>query len=440
MPRPQTYLLSPADVTMTQSRARELRLAALLKEKNELLAQREKLLADLRSLDLRIGHISSVYGKVHNEELPISKLPSELLHMVLRVMRADTDPSEDFSMRPEIIFSAVCSRWRRATLSFADLWNSFRTRHPSELAYHRLIAYLERSGMLPVDLWFDFKSVGPHDLPDGFHLLRESMKHVHRWRSFTVLTEIETPILFLATGLSDKEAPLLETLILLANRPSSGFDPTDTNVALSISRGTSLTGGTPKLHYICLNELGGSVFLPPITTISDLRLDMHRGKKSGGSPSGAQPRSPSPRSQSSDSGRYRRRRRRRSSGERRAGSDDESEDEREGRSGSPQSRKTEEVVEVERERTDSAPTSAASSLGVVTGASIKEKGILTPDPSVYQASGLSRVVNGEGEEVTADKAKPVSAHERNMINLQTAAGVLLLSVAAAAVIWKVKPE
>lgn len=165
---------------------------------------------------------------------------------------------------------------------------------------------------------------------------------------------------------------------------------------------------------------------------------------------------PSPRSQSSDSGRYRRRRRRRSSGGRESGNDSTDEEEQ-ARSRSPSRRAVGGVSAVEpteaesESRTDSAPTSAASSLGVVTGNSIKEKGILTPEASVYRPSALSAadsetVVEDEhsagaaGQTGPSAKGQATSAHERNMINLQTAAGVLLLSVAAAAVIWKVKPE
>ncbi|TEB19569.1 hypothetical protein FA13DRAFT_1758105 [Coprinellus micaceus] len=158
---------------------------------------------------------------------------------------------------------------------------------------------------------------------------------------------------------------------------------------------------------------------------------------------------PSPRSQSSDSGRYRRRRRRNREG-RRESEEESSGSEEEERSPSPAAGRGE--VEAERSVTEvrgkeetsesTAPTSAASSLGVVTGNIIKEKGLPTPDASVYKGAASSAA---DSETVVdADVGAPVSkvptAHERNMINLQTAAGVLLLSVAAAAVIWKVKPE
>ncbi|TEB31198.1 hypothetical protein FA13DRAFT_1569730, partial [Coprinellus micaceus] len=156
---------------------------------------------------------------------------------------------------------------------------------------------------------------------------------------------------------------------------------------------------------------------------------------------------PSPRSQSSDSGRYRRRRRRNRDGRRESEGESSGSDEEE-RSPSPAARRGEAEVEAERSVTEvrgkeetsesTAPTSAASSLGNI----IKEKGLPTPDASVYKGAASSAA---DSETVVdADVGAPVSkvptAHERNMINLQTAAGVLLLSVAAAAVIWKVKPE
>ncbi|KAF6743335.1 hypothetical protein DFP72DRAFT_1100492 [Ephemerocybe angulata] len=163
---------------------------------------------------------------------------------------------------------------------------------------------------------------------------------------------------------------------------------------------------------------------------------------------------PSPRSQSSDSGRYRRRVRRRNNAA--AAKKEESASASGGESGDTDEEGAERSV-----GSTSLATSASSSFGVSTGASalanatadtaedLKEKVMLaTPEASVYQdklttlSKGVvendAEVVKEESPEGVSEKA--VSDRERNMIHVQTAVGVLLLSVAAAAVIWKVKPE
>ncbi|KAF6746576.1 hypothetical protein DFP72DRAFT_1152264 [Ephemerocybe angulata] len=164
---------------------------------------------------------------------------------------------------------------------------------------------------------------------------------------------------------------------------------------------------------------------------------------------------PSPRSQSSDSGRYRRRVRRRNNAA--AAKKEESASASGGESGD-----TDEEEGAERSvGSTSLATSASSSFGVSTGASalanatadtaedLKEKVMLaTPEASVYQdkLTTLSKGVVENDAEVVKEEShedvsgKAVSDRERNMIHVQTAVGVLLLSVAAAAVIWKVKPE
>ncbi|KAF6741515.1 hypothetical protein DFP72DRAFT_1180477 [Ephemerocybe angulata] len=155
---------------------------------------------------------------------------------------------------------------------------------------------------------------------------------------------------------------------------------------------------------------------------------------------------PSPRSQSGDSGRYRRRVRRRNTAA--AAKKEESASASDGESGD-----TDEEEGVERSLgSTSLATSACSSFGVSTGASalanatadtaedLKEKVIpTTPEASVYQdkLTTLSKAVVEHDAEVVKEEphegvsGKAVSDRERNIIHVQTAVGVLLLSVAAA---------
>jgi len=75
-----------------------------------------------------------------------------------------------------------------------------------------------------------------------------------------------------------------------------------------------------------------------------------------------------------------------------------------------------------------------------------EKSLATPDPSVVDRLSLSGSVGSsvdaeDGEEVESELRKKGIEHQpMPFITVQAAVGVLVLSVAAAAVIWRVKPE
>lgn len=259
------------------SRNNHERLTRLLEEKDHLLAKRTQILADLKSIDRQIADVSTEYGKLHNEEQIINRIPDDIIHIILLHAKSMQRASKPIGRRAEILYSAICSRWREATLSFGDIWHTFRTSHPSHNAHNRLVACLERSGTHPLDLWFDFRPVGLHDLPDGFHLLRESIKYVQRWRTFTILTELETPLQFLLEHLRHSQAPLLESFTATTDR---AWECDMETATLSQAKPLMLQAGTPSLRYLCLNDLSALICLPPIDAITDLRLDMIEGVES----------------------------------------------------------------------------------------------------------------------------------------------------------------
>ncbi|KAJ7119431.1 hypothetical protein C8R44DRAFT_788052 [Mycena epipterygia] len=137
---------------------------------------------------------------------------------------------------------------------------------------------------------------------------------------------------------------------------------------------------------------------------------------------------PSPRSLSADSGHGRRRRKRSSS---------------RGRSGSPRGNGNAHTSAPESPVSDDAITELARN-----GRSV----LATPDPSVHASSLSSSDSRSLGPDFadtaptspTAEKSlhgpRALNANENTAMHIQTAIGVLVLSVAAAAVIWRVKPE
>ncbi|KAG5340641.1 hypothetical protein C0989_000896 [Termitomyces sp. Mn162] len=95
--------------------------------------------------------------------------------------------------------------------------------------------------------------------------------------------------------------------------------------------------------------------------------------------------------------------------------------------------KPEDVYEVPEEEEDGDDTV----LGVRSKSGAET--LATPESSVYLPS-KSKSTNGSAIGDNATSVKPVTRRERDLIQLQTAVGVLVLGVAAAAVLWRVKPE
>ncbi|KAK2459473.1 hypothetical protein APHAL10511_008507 [Amanita phalloides] len=75
-----------------------------------------------------------------------------------------------------------------------------------------------------------------------------------------------------------------------------------------------------------------------------------------------------------------------------------------------------------------------------------EKSLATPDPSVVDRASLSGSITSsvdpeEGDEPESEvRKKPVELEPVSLMNVQTAIGVLILGVATAAVVWRIKPE
>lgn len=164
---------------------------------------------------------------------------------------------------------------------------------------------------------------------------------------------------------------------------------------------------------------------------------------------------PSPRSQSSDSGRYRRRRRR-SSGSNRGRSPSRS------RSGSRERGLNDDDAVGDLDVESDAPPeeTIVSKLGLFsspnsprkTATRTTEHGqaaartLVTPEPTLYNLSTSPSSSPGSVdaerpvEDDTIATTEVVTHIHNSTINMHTALGVLVLSVAAAAVFWKVKPE
>ncbi|TFK17608.1 hypothetical protein FA15DRAFT_710632 [Coprinopsis marcescibilis] len=155
---------------------------------------------------------------------------------------------------------------------------------------------------------------------------------------------------------------------------------------------------------------------------------------------------PSPRSIVSESpGRYTNRRRRRRSSGSRGRSRSRSEDGVRGASPSPPERRgSSGTDEADGELHSEAGESSVSGSKVLDNGRTQShavRALATPEPSVYKA-GSSPVddEHGSREDLKGGVHTQGLPLHPNNINVQTAMGVLLLSVAAAAVIWKVKPE
>ncbi|KAI5885463.1 uncharacterized protein SCHCODRAFT_01136376 [Schizophyllum commune H4-8] len=204
---------APADVGSTSSATRDLELALEARRREALkrvLTQPEHPTqkAGSKSAKALIHSDSSSmsHRQAHNSQLPINRLPNELLCAIFFVC-GDPSPASvfprDSSMhdlhinplnlksysRNAILLGVVCSRWYRVTHGFPALWTLVDVEYPARYATNILKRCLAHSDGLPLTLWIS-ESVNPWfgmngEDPDP-RFMDLVAANAHRWREISI--------------------------------------------------------------------------------------------------------------------------------------------------------------------------------------------------------------------------------------------------------------
>ncbi|PPQ95945.1 hypothetical protein CVT26_016111 [Gymnopilus dilepis] len=258
----------------------EEEMAKLLKEQRKHEGKHARLTAELLQTEWAISNIRAKRGAIHNRKISVLNLPNEVTCIIFdyAFVHSVLSPNGSSSSKKiplfEVVASHVCHHWRFVALSYPQLWSHFRynsKRGPSLVSLAQFNAYMERSRNVGLELWFNFRAA-LGDLDDYIRLTRRALRHYKRWKRFTLLSDLESPVIevHLCMRRGSMSAPMLEHFALCAEKGNGteGFSGTITSM-----NGIIFKGGTPNLKSVSLDLTGAFFCLPSIRNVTTLHLE-----------------------------------------------------------------------------------------------------------------------------------------------------------------------
>lgn len=204
--------------------------------------------------------------KFIKDHAPISSLPSEILAAIFETGHTSQSPEDRF----EITISHVSQHWRDIAIGMPRLWTGIRGK---PLEPEAIAAYLQRSLKLPFDFRLESAVVDEtagyqETISTMFGLLRP---HIGRCRQLAIDSLTQPTMSDIFDSLRDISAPILESLFISCNRCRYYR-----NGQYSLSpRVEIFTGGAPSLTSIRFANVGLHQYLPPLQSLTVLRLIAH---------------------------------------------------------------------------------------------------------------------------------------------------------------------
>lgn len=198
----------------------------------------------------------------------VSNLPPELLSRIFAL--AKPQKRIRHITAHEVTISHVAIYWRAVAIATAHLWSNIEIYSERSLA--RIPFYLERSGLIPIDIEVDLydyekhlgkmgSEVSPLFLDEAINPL---ILHIDRWRYFHLFTRNENTTRDILLRFCPYSAPLLERIgVRLENtlQPLPLHDNGESPGPFS--------AGAPKLTRLELQTLYAC---PPVQNLTELRL------------------------------------------------------------------------------------------------------------------------------------------------------------------------
>ncbi|TFK75113.1 hypothetical protein BDN72DRAFT_832423 [Pluteus cervinus] len=239
--------------------------------------EKTRLLLELDKVNQKLTTTRADYHTLHNRQLPISKLPLELLASIFLLIQESSRIPGGTIVAFEVVASHVCRHWRAISLGTPLLWSkidiSIITQRDVELKNlegfkTKLSIYLTRSSTCPVVI---FLKLPCSVLLDDY--LPILLPHANRWYRLSIdlwagdLQEDEVLI-----HLGSAYTPLLQHLSITCNRwqRNRGEPPP---VKFSTVTPTILTSGAPALTFARLAGKVLGVVQPPLHTVQTLHLE-----------------------------------------------------------------------------------------------------------------------------------------------------------------------
>jgi len=260
-------------------------LSSLLETKINLEGQRENLVRRLEVVDREIINVQAEYGAIYNKDAPILSLPAEVTCLIFLEAFSTLEFNKEVDRLQvhltEVAISHVCRQWRSAAIGLPILWSSFYYHGPSatDATLNRFKVYLERSKSNTLELWFDLKR-RIRDCQIHSAILDQAIAVVSRWRLVSIFSDEN--LTDIVGRLKTLHAPNLEHLAVCPNLvfPKDDPSPGVLDFVVKSLEPHILTEGAPKLISVWLDLSTPISCLPPISTVTTLRIEF-RGQNEG---------------------------------------------------------------------------------------------------------------------------------------------------------------
>jgi hypothetical protein len=250
-------------------------LAELQTEIEQLRSTKNCLLRQVAEVEAALRRAEIRYGKLINQNTPISSIPNEILSMIFKIGQAifrsnlqDDDDSEPEEHEPpfEVLVSHVSTHWRDVAINTHLLWRFIDISPGRSMA--GVASYIARSNGCPLDVRLDLSQSVWNPKGVATEVLDMIISHLGRWHRFSVQSDREGADNPMLARLSDLSAPLLQHLSLCVDDLEHPDSTSDDNLRPQI-----FSGGAPNLSFVRLRGLGMHFFRPPLVAVTTLHLD-----------------------------------------------------------------------------------------------------------------------------------------------------------------------
>ena len=196
----------------------------------------------------------------HETLAPISKIPNEVLSIIFEATQylPPSSPGPERSSF-EMILSHVTGCWRSVALNTPQLWTNIHITSQDSCQVQMADAYLSRSGALPLTIHLVIDNFDL-EVASAYHNL---IAHLPRWSRLWLHCHWQVDLDKFLAPIENSTAPCLKLIdIFLGSMPNP--DMIDRRI---------FSGGAPFLTYVRLRNLALRSCLPPLQSVTSLRLD-----------------------------------------------------------------------------------------------------------------------------------------------------------------------
>ena len=209
----------------------------------------EKFKRQLVTIKAAMIDVESQIITMTNTLAPVSSIPNEILAIIFKEVCGSDGYSSDGIDAPRsnlpsmVLVSHINRRFRHVAIDTPSLWARVHIHLSSTLDIHLMDAYLERSKSNVLRIWI----IGVTRQLDSLHkVVGKLLPHTGRWKTLSVLSDMETVMRQIVSSLQHLCVPQLESIHIQLKVLPLGTTGTQVRI---------FQGGAPALKSVVLRNI-----------------------------------------------------------------------------------------------------------------------------------------------------------------------------------------